>query len=165
MHSFDLIDPNNLPNNAWLLHRCQHPADATFQFFFLKWQHCFLVYRQKLHTFPKTGDTKWILEQSEFPLAIVGWVPWALENKFFKGPREGGIAAGSIHYKDTVQGERVLITRSMKPAGYELANLDRYNHIDGESAQVVQLTDEWLFGDGLLEQFKEWARQYEAGEL
>ncbi|MDN3519596.1 hypothetical protein QWY84_18465 [Aquisalimonas lutea] len=165
MHSFDLIDPDNLPVDARLLLRSRPPDMPKYEHFFVVWQAYLLIYAQALHRFPNTGQTEWNYAQSEFPLAIVGWVPWALENKFFKGPREGGIAAGSIHYEDTVQDERVLITRSMKPAGYELANLDRYSHINGRSSQVVQLTDEWLFGDGLLEQFKEWARQYEAGAL
>ncbi|MDN3519594.1 hypothetical protein QWY84_18455 [Aquisalimonas lutea] len=165
MLSFDLIDPNNLPANAELLLRCQQPTFPTFEYYFLIQKSYFLIYRQELHRFPKTGETEWTLEQSEFPLAIVSWVPWALENKFFKGPREGGIAAGSIHYKDTVAGEPVVLNRSAKPPGYSLVNMARYSHIDGESYQQVQLTDEWLFGDGLLEQFKEWARQYEAGVL
>ncbi|MDN3519593.1 hypothetical protein QWY84_18450 [Aquisalimonas lutea] len=165
MPSFDLIDPDNLPVDARLLLRSRPPDEPKYEHFFIVWQAYLLVYRQALNRFSKTGESEWTRNQAEFPLAIVGWVPWALENKFFKGPREGGIAAGSIHYKDTVAGEPVVLNRSTKPPGYSLVNMTRYSHINGRSYQQVQLTDEWLFGDGLLEQFKEWARQYEAGAL
>ncbi len=165
MPSFELLNPDAMPDNTRLLLRSHPPGDPKYEHFFVVWQQLFVIYRQEFHYNPQDDVSEWIRNQAEFPLAIVAWLPWALEEKFFKGPNEGGIPAGSISYRDTLEGESLLMNRSSGVPGYRLVNMGRHSYIDPDSFQEIQFTDQWLFDQGLLDQFKAWAEQYRNGEL
>ncbi len=165
MPDFELLNPDAMPTDARLLLRSTPNDFPKQEHFFVVWQGYLVVYDQQLHYNPEDDVSKWIRDQVEFPLAIVAWLPWALEEKFFKAPNEGGIPAGSISYRDTLEGESLLMNRSGGVAGYRLVNMSRYDYISSVDYQDIQFTDQWLFDQGLLDQFKAWAEQYRNGEL
>ena len=165
MPDLELLNPDAMPTDAGVLLRSTPRDFPKKEHFFVVWYGYFVIYNQQLHYNPEDDVSEWIRNQGEFPLAIVTWLPWALEEKFFKGPNEGGIPAGSISYRDTLEGESLLMTRSAAGPGYDLVNMSRHSYIDPDSYQEIQFTDQWLFDQGLLDQFKAWAEQYRNGEL
>lgn len=112
-------------------------------------------------------NNEYCCEQYDFPLKVLSWFPWALE-EFRKPPAEGGLHAGAMISKDMdVDGEMLAVGSSTD--GYYIINWSRNVHdgIDSEDYEPMKLYLEWdfLYKQGFLELWKELSKKYERGEL
>ena len=137
--------------------------------------------RDKRYTMVKQGDHLSILasyhnvkthqyycDQFDFPLKILSWFPWALE-EFRKPPSEGGLHTGAMISKDMdVDGEMLAVGSATD--GYDITNRsrnDRENDNEPEYYEPIRLSLSWefLYKRGFLDLWKELGQKYERGEL
>lgn len=174
MQIFDQHNPRNPQSGHRLLRAFYSPQERDGEdFYFLKQDDHLLVYVGRYHTFPETstraGQTKLIADQIELPLPAVRWFINVIEQKFFKPPEGGGLAAHKLSYEEEVAGETLHVLRSMAAGcdhpGYTITNASRQSHMSSEDLQTLSLSDPWLFNNGLMDYLKQLADDYEQGRL
>jgi len=114
------------------------------------------------------GQQKYICRQKDFPLAVLSWLPKALE-EFRKPPAEGGLHAGAMISKDqNVDGEMLAVGSTTQ--GYRLVNRSR--DADGQDADPeyyeptnLDLDYDLLYDHHLLRYWKSLGEKYERGEI
>ena len=173
MKQFTLYNPRQPLARQHLLKKFVKPQSSNDVYFVREDNHL-LVYDEELHTYPLTspyrpGETKLIADQFEMPLSGIRWFINVIEQKFFKSPEEGGLAADKISYEEVVDGEELHVMRVVYAGcdhpGYDITNGSRYSYISSTSLQTLALSDPWLFHGGLMDFLQEIADQYESGQL
>lgn len=175
MKQFILYNPSNpLPKQLLLKKYVSPMAAKSLDHYFIIDDTHLLVYKEKLHTYPESspirpGETKLIANQFEMPLSGVRWLIDVIEQKFFKSPEEGGLAADKISYEEVVDGENLHVIRAVTAGcehpGYVITNGSRRSYISSTSLQTLELSDPWLFQGGLMDFLNEIAIKYESGQL
>ncbi|WP_347332983.1 hypothetical protein [Marinimicrobium locisalis] len=174
MQIFEQYDPRNPKPEHQLLRFFESPMKTDgMDFYFIKQNSHFLVYRERVHTFPETssraGQSKLIANQIELPIPAIRWFIDVIEQKFFKPPEEGGLPAHKLSYEEEVAGETLHILRSMGAGcdhpGYTITNASRQSHMSSDDLQTLSLSDPWLFENGLMDYLKQLAEDYEQGRL
>ena len=103
--------------------------------------------------------------QYDFPLKVLSWFPWALE-EFRKPPAEGGLHAGAMISKDMdVDGEMLAV--GSVTDGYYIINWSRNKHDADEiySPMKIYLSWDFLYKQGFLQLWQELGRKYDCGDL
>lgn len=104
-------------------------------------------------------------KQYDFPLRVLSWFPWALE-EFRKPPSEGGLHAGAMTTKDMDVDGEILCVQSTSD-GYALVNRSRNKQdpISDYDPVDISLSCEFLYKDGFLALWKSLGEKYERGEI
>lgn len=173
MKKFIPYNPQQPLAHQKLLRKYEQPQ-SEYDVYFVRDETHLLVYKQKLHTYPRTspfnpGETELFENQFEMPLNGVRWFINVIEQKFFKSSEEGGLAAGKVSFEEVVDGEELHVMRVVYAGcdhpGYDITNGSRYSYISSTSLQTFTISDPWLFHGGLMDFLKEIADQYESGQL
>ena len=121
-----------------------------------------------LKSYHNTKTHRYYCKQKDFPLKVLTWFPWALE-EFRKPPSEGGLHAGAMISKDMdVDGEMLAVGSTTD--GYDLTNWsrnDRENDNEPEFYEPIRISLSWslLYENGLLDLLKDLGKKYERGDL
>jgi hypothetical protein len=110
-------------------------------------------------------DNEYYCDQYDFPLKVLSWFPWALE-EFRKPPAEGGLHAGAMISKDMdVDGEMLAVGSTTD--GYFLTNWSRNKQGSRSTYNPVDISLSWdfLYTLGFLELWKSLGERYEQGQL
>src|SRR5690606_9404911 len=108
---FEMYKPKNPQPEHALLKLFEGPVHKGQDYYFIKNGEHLLIYRERLHIYPPTarggraGTTELFRYQFEMPLPGIRWFIDVIEQKFFKSPSEGGLAANKLSYEETVAGE------------------------------------------------------------
>jgi len=111
------------------------------------------------------GDPIRHIEQYEFPIQAAAWFVENIQ-RFFKKPGENGaLPIDSFHLREKVGNEELNISRLVHTygpgiAGYSLDNLSRCEHPDMDLCQSFEMSDRFLFEEGMLELFKDIAHRH-----
>lgn len=104
-------------------------------------------------------------KQFDFPLRVLVWFPWALD-EFRKSPAEGGLHAGAMTTRDfDVDGEMLCVQNTSD--GYALVNRPRnvQDRVSGYEPVDISLSLEFLYEDGFLDLWKALGKKNERGEI
>jgi hypothetical protein len=107
---------------------------------------------------PISGRSKRPLDQLELPTEAFLWLVDAIENKFWKSPKEGGLD-GIYHMMGTFDGEEIRIGRAANigaegVTGFSITNYGRSGYIDEDGEQDIGIPDVILKEEGLFEKLK-----------
>lgn len=172
--TFEQHDPRNPQPEHKVLKVFKGAQNESEDFYFIKQKNRLLVYSEDLHTYPLTspcrpGESALLADQIELPLSAIRWFINVVEQKFFQSPEKGGLPADKLSYEETVAAEDLHVIRSMNAGcshpGYELTNGSRRGHQSPRNFQCLQLSDPWLFNNGLMDYLKQLAEDYEQGRL
>ena len=171
MQKFDEIDPQKISNNPNVVGRLVDSGNSHRTYYLLVDGTYAIIASIKLHTYPSTGDTEWLVHQLEIPKAGIPWIIETLENKFLKLSYEGGLPADVRHYEETIEGEELGISRAMglgtsekKESGYTLITHSRKG-VGSSLGKEMSFTDSFLFEHGFFDLLKSIAHKIESGKL
>ena len=126
------------------------------------------LYLSILVSYRNVKTQRYYCDQFDFPLKVLTWFPWALE-EFRKPPSEGGLHAGAMISKDMdVDGEMLAVGSTTD--GYDLTNRsrnDRENDNEPEFYEPIRISLSWslLYENGLLDLWIDLGKKYERGDL
>ncbi|MGH1469813.1 MAG: hypothetical protein ACRBCS_01365 [Cellvibrionaceae bacterium] len=110
------------------------------------------------------------IEQYEFPIEAAAWFVDNLPRFFKKPDEEGALPIDKFHLRGSAGGEelkipRLVMTYAEGMPGYALLNLSRCEHPNMDLCQSFEMSDEFLFKQGMLELFKDIAARHRDGTL
>ncbi len=153
---------DQLPKTATLLAELNDPGTGRDKFHTLVKNEDNLSVLRSYHAGPKD---QYYCDQYDFPLKVLSWFPWALE-EFQKPPAEGGLHAGAMTTKDMdVDGEMLCIQSATQ--GYYLMNRSRNEHDreSGYSPMEFSMSYDFLYQLGFLDLWKTLGEKYEQGKI
>lgn len=165
-----ITDPKNPPTSLKKVAVANRQAMNKMPYTFFVYGNHFIIMSESMWTNPKTGVVRHLFGQEEFPLATARWVVTGIEDKFVKGPDEGGLPSGVFKNKQEVDGETLYLVRGAciggpTMPGYKLVNLSRGNHMHPKYHQEFPMGDDFLFDYGLLDCWRDLAERHERGEF
>ena len=168
MKVFKEFDIQSMGNHPGLIGTIVDPKDKNRTYYLLIENEYAILGSVKLHTFPKTGQSKWITHQIELPKNGIPWIVKTLENKFFKLSGEGGLPAEVRHYEEVVDGEELGILRVMslgenedREAGYAIKTFSRES--EWGSPRSMSFKDSLWFEHGFFDLLKSAAEKINSG--
>ncbi|WP_290578188.1 hypothetical protein, partial [Ketobacter sp.] len=93
MKFFDEIDPISIDNNSSVAGSLSDNRSPTTTYYVLTPNDYAIIVVCDFFTNKKTGESKWLTHQLEFPRSGINWIVTTLENKFLKLSHEGGLPA------------------------------------------------------------------------
>ncbi|SEA24083.1 hypothetical protein SAMN04488051_102225 [Alkalimonas amylolytica] len=169
MKQFPEIDPSTIKQHPNLVASLPDDRDPNITFYFLVVDSYMLIANTTYFTNKRTGETKWLHHQIEFPKQGLLWYLDSLRTKFFKTEAEGGLPKGKFHDKAVIDGEQLKLERCFglgadgRGGGYAFVTLDRKN--ERGFAKEYNFTDALLFEHGLIDVLDDIAAKIEAGVL
>jgi len=129
---------------------------------------CYTFVKQKDHlsllvSYYSGPNYQYYCKQYDFPLAVLSWFPWALE-EFRKPPAEGGLHAGAMISKDMdVEGEMLAVGSTTD--GYCITNWSRNKRGTTSDYDPVEVSLSWsfLYERGFLAMWQKLGERYEQG--
>lgn len=153
---------DQIPQDAAELGRCVDKSTGREKLHVLVRQNGFL---SVLISYSAGPHDQYYCKQYDFPLRVLSWFPWALE-EFRKSPSEGGLHAGAMTTKDMdVDGEMLCVQSTTD--GYALVNRSRNKQDPISDYDPVDISLSWkfLYEDGFLDLWKSLGEKYERGEI
>ena len=168
MKQFNEIDPLTVAQDPRVIATIQDDQNDQKTWYFLVDQDHLIVSNATYFTNKRTGESKWLHYQIEFPKRGLIWYLDTLQHKFLKTEAEGGLPKGQFHDKTEIEGERIKLGRAFNAdgnggAGYSFVTLDRKE--DTYFAKGYTFTDEFLFKGGLIQVLQDIAYKIQAGQL
>ncbi|WP_220720743.1 hypothetical protein [Agarivorans litoreus] len=169
-----VYQPENLPS-AWK--KIAEITDVRFKDTVRDWQLFFdgamlIIYYWNDGISPFSGEPYRYVEQYEFPIGAAAWFVENLPRFFNTGdPSKPQTSKGFHHYDRTGSGgeglgiSRLIHSIGKDIPGYSLDNLSRCGHPDMDLCQSFEMSDDFLFNQGMLELFKDIAKRHAAGTL
>jgi hypothetical protein len=153
---------DQIPPKAKLLGKCVDKSTGRDKLYVLVKQDTFL---SVLISYRAGPHDHYYCKQYDFPLRVLEWFPWALE-EFRKSPSEGGLHAGAMTSADMdVDGEMLCVQNTSD--GYALVNRSRNKQDPISDYDPVDISLSWdfLYKDGFLDLWKSLGEKYERGQL
>ena len=143
--------------------------EKTYKCYLYDKEH-FVIVSQKKHFNPITGETKILFITIDLPTGSANWFVNTIEQKFMKGPNEGGLPAGEFKFKENVEGEDLYVSRGASIggdgiSGYDLINFSRPKVKRPSSFQNLSMSDDLLFKHGLFDLWKDLAEKVKNGTI
>ncbi|GEA22836.1 hypothetical protein [Vibrio harveyi] len=169
MKQFKEIDPLTVAAHPNLVATLPDTTDAGNTFYFLLIDDYIVFADAQYFTNKRTGKSKWLHYQIEFPKHGLRWFLDTLESKFFKTAVEGGLPKGKYNDEGIVDGERLKLRRAFNAdgeggGGYAFITLDR-KEAESVWSKSYTLTDSFLFEHGMIDTMKEIAKKIDLGQL
>ncbi|HGY9587020.1 TPA: hypothetical protein ACRZZH_005073 [Vibrio harveyi] len=169
MKKFKEIDPLTVAKHPNLVATLPDATDIGNTFYFLLIDDHIILADAQYFTNKRTGKSKWLHYQIEFPKRGLRWFLDTLEGKFFKTEAQGGLPKGKFNDEGLVDGERLKLGRAFNAdgeggGGYAFVTLDRFP----EGRRVCKsytFTDSLLFKHGMIDTMKEIAKRIDLGQL
>lgn len=167
MRQFPEIDPLTIQQHPNLVASLPDDRQSTKTWYFLVIDEHMLIANATYFTNKRTGESKWLHYQIEFPKRGLLWYLDTIRNKFFKTEAEGGLPKGTFHDRATIDGERLALQRAFNAdsqggGGYSFVTVDRK---DNRLSKEYTFTDALLFQHGLMDLLDEIADKIRAGLL
>ena len=153
---------DQIPSFAKELGRRPDRSTGREKLYVLVQQHQYLT---ALVAYRAGPQDQYYCDQYDFPLRVLVWFPWALE-EFRKSPSEGGLHAGAMTSADMdVDGEMLCVQNTSD--GYALVNRSRNKQDPISDYDPVDISLSWdfLYKDGFLDLWKSLGEKYERGQL
>ncbi|MEE1673624.1 hypothetical protein SNR37_003050 [Agarivorans aestuarii] len=167
-----VYQPENLPS-AWK--KIAEITDVRFKDTVRDWQLYFdgamlIIYYWNDGISPFSGEPYRYVEQYEFPIGAAAWFVENLSRFFNAGdPSKPQTSEGFHHYGHCGDEElgisRLINSIGRDIPGYSLDNCSRCDHPDMDLCQSFEMSDDFLFDQGMLELFKDIAKRHAAGNL
>ncbi|HDY7997849.1 TPA: hypothetical protein RQK61_004617 [Vibrio vulnificus] len=171
MKQFKDIDPLTVAQDPNLIATVLDDEEATKNYYFLLIDNYIILATAKYFTNKRTGKSKWLHYQIEFPKHGLRWFLDTLEGKFFKTAAEGGLPKGKFNDEGIVDGERLKLRRAFNAdgegeggGGYAFITLDR-KEPESVWSKSYTFTDSLLFEHGMIDTMKEIAKKIDLGQL
>ncbi|HFQ5281320.1 TPA: hypothetical protein ACGUON_004557 [Vibrio vulnificus] len=171
MKQFKDIDPLTVAQDPNLIATVPDDEEATKNYYFLLIDNYIILATAKYFTNKRTGKSKWLHYQIEFPKHGLRWFLDTLEGKFFKTAAEGGLPKGKFNDEGIVDGERLKLRRAFNAdgegeggGGYAFITLDR-KEPESVWSKSYTFTDSLLFEHGMIDTMKEIAKKIDLGQL
>ena len=169
MKQFKDIDPLTVATHPNLVATLPDATDIGNAFYFLLIDDHIILADAQYFTNKRTGKSKWLHYQIEFPKRGLHWFLNTLDGKFFKTAAEGGLPKGKFNDEGIVDGERLKLRRAFNAdgeggGGYAFATLDRIDDYIG-LAKSYTFTDELLFRHGMIDTMRDIAKKIDLGQL
>ncbi|MBD1558041.1 hypothetical protein HC752_13960 [Vibrio sp. S9_S30] len=169
MTLFPEIDPLTVAQHPNLVATLSDETDIGNTFYFLIQDGYLIIADTKYFTNKRTGKSKWLHYQIEFPKQGMRWFLDTMEGKFFKTEAEGGLPKGIFNDIGTVDGERLKLRRAFNAdgnngGGYAFVTLDRKEK-NSTWSKSYTFTDALLFDHGLIDVMKDIAHKVDMGQL
>jgi hypothetical protein len=169
MKQFNDIDPLTVSQHPNLIATLPDDEEDTKNFYFLLTDDYIIIATAKYFTNKRTGKSKWLHYQIEFPKQGLRWFLDTLEGKFFKTAAEGGLPKGTFNSEGLVDGERLKLRRAFDAdgnggGGYAFITLDRIDNYIG-LAKSYTFSDALLFQYGMIDVMKDIANKIDLGQL
>ncbi|MGY0615887.1 hypothetical protein [Vibrio sp. FJH11] len=169
MKQFKDIDPLTVAQHPNLISTLPDNKQPTKTFYFLLVDDHIIICNATYFTNKRTGKSKWLHYQVEFPKHGLRWFLDTLEDKFFKTAAEGGLPKGTFNSEGLVDGERLKLGRAFDAdgngnGGYAFITLDRIDSYIG-LAKSYTFTDVLLFQHGMIDVMKDIANKIDLGQL
>ncbi len=169
MKQFKDIDPLTVAQDPNLIATVPDDEEATKNFYFLLIDNYIILATAKYFTNKRTGKSKWLHYQIEFPKHGLRWFLDTLEGKFFKTEAEGGLRKGKFNDEGIVDGERLKLRRAFNAdceggGGYAFITLDR-KEPESVWSKSYTFTDSLLFEHGMIDTMKDLASKIDSGQL
>ncbi len=169
MKQFKDIDPLTVAQDPNLIATVPDDEEATKNFYFLLIDNYIILATAKYFTNKRTGNSKWLHYQIEFPKHGLRWFLDTLEGKFFKTEAEGGLRKGKFNDEGIVDGERLKLRRAFNAdceggGGYAFITLDR-KEPESVWSKSYTFTDALLFEHGMIDTMKDIANKIDSGQL
>lgn len=169
MKQFKEIDPLMVALDPDLVATLADKTDLGNTFYFLIKDDYLIISDTKYFTNKRTGKSKWLHYQIEFPKRGLIWFLDVLEGKFFKTEAEGGLPKGTFNTIETINGERLKLGRAFNAdgqggGGYAFVTLDRIDSYVGLSKSYT-FSDSLLFKHGLIDVLKDLAARIKIGQI
>ncbi|MET1257479.1 hypothetical protein [Aliikangiella maris] len=163
-----ITDPKSPPKILKKVAKIINPRMNDKPFTFFVYGKHFIILSESIWINKITGVAEHLFGQIEFPIDVAHWVVAGIEDKFMKGPNEGGLPAGEFKNKQDVDGETLYLVRGVcvggpTMPGYKLVNLSRKNKYN--DYQEFAMGDDFLFDYGLLDCWKDLADRHDRGEF
>jgi hypothetical protein len=167
MRRFNEIDPLTVSQDPRVVASIQDDRNANITYYFLIDNDHLIIATADYFTNKRTGESKWLHYQIEFPKRGLLWFLDTLQHRFFKTEAEGGLPKGKFHDKTEIEDERIKLGRAFnadgnRGGGYSFVTLDRK---EDDLAKEHTFTDELLFKGGLIKILQDIAGQIQAGQL
>jgi len=167
MRQLESIDPENIDNDPRVVSQIINPENPQQTYYLLIDGDYAIWAVNEYWTNLKSGKSKWLHYQLEFPKQGLPWLVDTIENKFFKLAKDGGLPTGVFHFTESVGGERLKVQRcfglkNSRITGFAFATIDRR---DPNISKDYSFTDEALFELGLFAWFKDNAERIRREEL
>lgn len=169
MRLFPDIDPLTIKQHPNLVALLVDNDDPRTTWYFLIIDDYMLIADAMYFTNKRTGESKWLHYQIEFPKQGLLWYLDSLRTKFFKTEAEGGLAKGKFHDEALIEGERLKLGRCFglgadgRRGGYAFVTLDRKDNTG--FAKEYTFTDALLFEHGLIDVLDDIALKIKSGQL
>lgn len=168
MRQFAEIDPLTVAQDPRVVASIRDDRNEYKTYYFLIDQDYMIITNATYFTNKRTGESKWLHYQIEFPKRGLQWFLDTLEFGFFRTEAEGGIPKGQFHDKTEIDGERIKLGRAFnadgnRGGGYSFVTLDRKETYG--LAKEYTFTDVFLFEHGLIQVLQEIAAKIKAGQL
>ena len=111
MRQFPEIDPLTIKQHPNLVAALTDDRDPNITFYFLIIDDYMLIADTTYFTNKRTGESKWLHYQIEFPKQGLLWYLDSLRTKFFKTEAKGGLAKGKFYDKAVIDGEELKLAR------------------------------------------------------
>ncbi|CAE6940815.1 hypothetical protein ACOMICROBIO_FLGHMIGD_04044 [Vibrio sp. B1FLJ16] len=169
MKQFKDIDPLTVGQDPNLIATVPDDDEATKNFYFLLIDNYIILATAKYFTNKRTGKSKWLHYQIEFPKHGLRWFLDTLEGKFFKTAAEGGLPKGKFNDEGVVDGERLKLGRAFNAdgeggGGYAFITLDR-KEPESVWSKSYTFTDALLFEHGMIDTMKDIANKIDSGQI
>ncbi|MCG3734525.1 hypothetical protein [Vibrio cincinnatiensis] len=169
MKQFKDIDPLTVAHHPNLVATLPDKTDDGNTFYFLLIDDYLVIADAQYFTNKRTGESKWLHYQIEFPKHGLRWFLDTLEEKFFKTAANGGLPKGTFNSEGMVDGERLKLGRAFNAdgngsGGYAFITLDRIDSYIG-LAKSYTFTDALLFKHGMIDVMKDIAKKIDLGQL
>ncbi|WP_064669203.1 hypothetical protein [Vibrio nigripulchritudo] len=161
------LEPGTIEKHPNLVRMFPDPTYQGNTFYFVLDDDHLIVADSEYFTNKRTGKSKWIGYQIEFPKRGLRWFLTALEDKFFKTEAEGGLPKGVFNTEGCVDGERLKLRRAFNAdsnngGGYAFVTLDRFPE-GRKVCKSYTFTDSLLFDHGLIDAMKDIAHKVDMG--
>lgn len=166
MRHFPQIDPLTIKQHPNLVASLPDEQQPTKTWYFLIIDDYMLIANATYFTNKRTGESKWLHYQIEFPKQGLIWYLDTIRNKFFKTEAQGGLPKGEIGASDVINGEELAIVRAINAdgnggGGYSFVTVDRKDALP----KSYTFTDALLFEHGLMHLLENIAGKIRAGVL
>ncbi len=168
MRQFTEINPLTIAQDPRVVASIQDDRNEHKTYYFLIDHDYMLISNATYFTNKRTGESKWLHYQIEFPKQGLVWFLDSMQHRFFKTEAEGGLPKGVFHDKTVMNGERIKLGRAFnadgnRGGGYAFVTLDRKESYG--AAKEYLFTDQFLFNGGLIEILQDIANKIQRGEL
>ena len=169
MKQFKDIDPLTVAHHPNLIATLPDDEQPTKTFYFLLIDDYIIISNATYFTNKRTGESKWLHYQIEFPKHGLRWFLDTLEEKFFKTAADGGLPKGTFNSEGMVDGERLKLRRAFNAdgnggGGYAFVTLDRFP-AESRVCKSYTFTDALLFKHGMIDVMKDIAKKIDLGQL